>query len=545
MKTINRLFCGFAALIFLLSSALFYNPIEIKAAAHPTFVRIGLESHFREQDQIVIHSHSLAVGNFISGIFHIAGILATDTNFVANPNNMHFVRLNMFFHTMLEAQNMAAFIHIDAAPAQLPEGGWGLYIAAASAEQAQIILSTFSDAVILPPNNRRVSISTNGRIVLVSDNVLSNLQVQDVGGITSLGIRRYRGIIELARFEGNRLTAVNVIDIEEYLLSVVPAEMPASWPIEALKAQTLAARTFTVHRIGLGRFASRGYDLCDTTVSQVYVGVSNEHVNTTRAVNETRGMLIFFNGQPIEAVYSSSSGGFTENSESAWGSFVPYLRSVREINETTARQWTRTITLTEINRFLATAGVNIGQATSIRIESGANGRVQELTIIGTNGSHVVIRENIRSFFNPSLDSRNFTIVGGMTLSEAGVNHNPSNQFQTNLLQQAFIRNTFGSVSQINLAGLSVRTATGVAILNQQDFSVLGAFGAVVIGNQGHNLTQNTPLSTTTSIGYSIILQGSGWGHGVGMSQHGARGMAEMGFNFIEILQHYYTGVEIR
>ena len=515
---------------------------NVYASAAPIFVRVGLESNFLERDSIPIHSNNLAIGLFAHGHFQVSGFLTTGSTFQVQPNDLPFVRLDYVFHTLAEAHLAAGVYHQHGGvPAMLYQGFWGVYIPTTGTEHAQMLAASFAGSSMVNPSNRRVSIHTDGRVVLVSDNASANLQVQDLSGITSLGARSYRGVIEFGRFTGNRVTAVNIVYIEDYLLSVVPSEMPPSWHIEALKAQTVAARTFTVYR--LGRFAARGFDLCDTTASQVYVGVTNEHPNSTLAVQLTRGIMIFHNGQPIEAVYSSSSGGVTENSENAWGSVLPYLRSVPDVHEVGAREWTRTITLSQLNQLLATQGINIGDATGVRLDKHANGRVQVLTILGTTGSHSVSREPIRWFFSPSLDSRNFTIVGG-TATGGGATGQNTQLLPQGTSQGTYVRDTFGFAFPLAVQGATVVTATGNQQLSGQ-ITIRGAFGTAVAGGGTASAPALGVASSVTSTGHQIVFSGRGWGHGVGMSQHGAHGMAQAGFNFREILLHYYTGVEIR
>lgn len=121
------------------------------------------------------------------------------------------------------------------------------------------------------------------------------------------------------------LTIVNYVDVEQYLKGVVPYEAVPSWPIHALKAQAVAARTFTVRNFG--RRSGLNFDLGNTTADQVYRGAGgNANANTDRSVTDTAGRVILHNGNPIDAVYFSASGGGTENSENVWVSAVPYLR---------------------------------------------------------------------------------------------------------------------------------------------------------------------------------------------------------------------------
>ncbi len=137
----------------------------------------------------------------------------------------------------------------------------------------------------------------------------------------------YRGRLEVFANTKGTLTVVNVIPLEDYVRGVVPNELsPGGWPeLEALKAQAVAARTYAVSN--LGRFAADGYDLTPDTRSQVYGGRSTEHPLTDRAVSETRGRILTYKGAPVNALYTSTCGGRTEDGENIFGGApVPYLR---------------------------------------------------------------------------------------------------------------------------------------------------------------------------------------------------------------------------
>lgn len=136
----------------------------------------------------------------------------------------------------------------------------------------------------------------------------------------------FRGRIEVFANLRGALTVVNVIGLEDYVKGVVPNELsPGGYPaIEALKAQAIAARTYAVRN--RGQFASDGYDLLPTTRSQVYRGLTSEQPLSSRAVDETRGMVATYNGEPINALYTSTCGGRTENAENIFLQPVPYLR---------------------------------------------------------------------------------------------------------------------------------------------------------------------------------------------------------------------------
>jgi stage II sporulation protein D len=137
----------------------------------------------------------------------------------------------------------------------------------------------------------------------------------------------YRGRLEVFANTRGTLTVVNVVSLEDYVRGVVPNELsPGGWPqLEALKAQAVAARTYAVSN--LGRFAAQGFDLTPDTRSQVYGGRSTEHPLTDRAVRETAGRIATYRGIPINALYTSTCGGRTEDAENIFGGPpVPYLR---------------------------------------------------------------------------------------------------------------------------------------------------------------------------------------------------------------------------
>src|SRR5262249_41128582 len=133
----------------------------------------------------------------------------------------------------------------------------------------------------------------------------------------------YRGKIEVFANMRGTVTVVNVIGLEDYVRGVVPNEL--SFPaLEALKAQAVAARTYALKN--RGQFAPEGFDLLPTTRSQVYRGLTSETPLTTRAVDETRGIIATYNGEPINALYTSTCGGRTEDAENIFNEAVPYLR---------------------------------------------------------------------------------------------------------------------------------------------------------------------------------------------------------------------------
>lgn len=211
-------------------------------------------------------------------------------------------------------------------------------------------------------------------------------------GELSLDGRRYRGALEL-RHKSGGLTAVNIVPVDGYLRSVVPEEMPVDWPAEAIKAQSVAARSFAL--ASRGRHASEGYDLCTTTHCQLYTGTAAEKSASNAAIKATRGEVLTYGGKPIESLFHTDSGGMTENSEDVWGSHVPYLRAAKD-TPTKTMPWTKTISRADLERKLAAKGHAIGKVRSLVLspltigrsakDRTASGRVKTMTVKGTKGT---------------------------------------------------------------------------------------------------------------------------------------------------------------
>ena len=171
---------------------------------------------------------------------------------------------------------------------------------------------------LIASGNAGLLFSSSAPVTFASDNEgLSPVRFND---------KPYRGHIEVFANTRGLLTVVNVLGLEDYVRGVVANELsPGGYPaIEALKAQAIAARTYALRN--RGQFASQGYDLLPTTRSQVYRGLTSEQPLSTRAVDETRGLVATYNGDPINALYTSTCGGRTEDAENIFNDAVPYLR---------------------------------------------------------------------------------------------------------------------------------------------------------------------------------------------------------------------------
>jgi stage II sporulation protein D len=151
--------------------------------------------------------------------------------------------------------------------------------------------------------------------------------VKTADGKGFLGTKRrwYRGNLVIYNIN-KKLVVLNHVNLEDYLLGVVPSEMPSRWNIEAHKAQAIAARSYAI--ANLGKRGMHGYDLNDTAQDQVYGGATAEKPQTTRAVQSTRGIVLTYDGKIIPAYYHASSGGQTVRSNKVWAKDLPYIHSV-------------------------------------------------------------------------------------------------------------------------------------------------------------------------------------------------------------------------
>ena len=201
--------------------------------------------------------------------------------------------------------------------------------------------------------------------------------------------KRLRGDVCLSIYRG-RILIVNWVDIESYLLSVVPSESIASWPIESLKAQAVASRTYAYYQ-KLHR-KNRAYDLVDNEGDQAYGGVDREHPRATRAVRETKGQILVYNKRPILAMFSANSGGYTADPKAVFDLKKPYLVAKPDPESLKGKmaKWKRRFTVGEVERRLNRIGIKVRGLVSIEpAVLGPSGRVVKVRIVDSRGSRVL------------------------------------------------------------------------------------------------------------------------------------------------------------
>lgn len=203
-------------------------------------------------------------------------------------------------------------------------------------------------------------------------------------GYVYIGDRWYRGRV-VVQPQGGGLVAVNFVNIDAYLYSVLGGEMNGSWPKEALKAQAVAARSYAMYRREGSIRAGKPYDLCNTARCQVYRGIQDEATGTQVAVNETRGevMTLKGTGSVIEAVFHSSAGGCVDNVEDVWSDTNTYLRHSKDYDTSSpVFQWTKEFSLSELSSKLGVSSVQKIEPKSVSPQCK---RFKQVAVIDSSG----------------------------------------------------------------------------------------------------------------------------------------------------------------
>lgn len=387
--------------------------------------------------------------------------------------------------------------------------------------------------------------------IVVTETKTSNILFQfDCLGVRNFGVmpkgaektvtwfkgNRYYGGFEYTRITGGHINVLNVVGLEDYVKCVTPSEMPSSWEMEAIKAQAICARTYVMGSVKHMR--TYGFDVCASTCCQAYGGQANAKASSNAAVDATAGMCIYYNGTVIggNAVFYSSNGGASEDSENVWSSTIPYLRGKEDPYEGTITipgyKYTVTYTAEQLTDIVARNGYgSIGTVADIYVSEWTEvGNVKKVTIVNTAGKTRTVKgETCRTIFNSSaygktVKSQRYTING------AGASGGSENTFY------------------INGASNPVSTLSGLYTIS--DSGIIGAYNgtdseAYVITSSGSaplvvGGTGNTPSYEDGT----FVIEGTGWGHNVGLSQYGAQAMAKLGYSYKDILEFYYTGVTV-
>ncbi len=203
------------------------------------------------------------------------------------------------------------------------------------------------------------------------------------------GKKKVRGSLA-AKLKDGVITFINVVDMEDYLKSVVPSESYASWPLDTLKAQAVAARTYAYYQL-LHR-QDWDYDLVDDQGDQAYKGMEREQKKTNQAVMETAGEILTYNDKPILAMYSANSGGHTADAGSIFSLSKPYLVATPDPESLKGKmaRWTKEYSVKEVENALDKRGISMSGITKIEAaERGPSGRIIKVRIIADSGTKVL------------------------------------------------------------------------------------------------------------------------------------------------------------
>lgn len=291
---------------------------------------------------------------------------------------------------------------------------------------SQVNLASSTPAIVSDGNSRQVSelqpqtsliVTANNNEIQVGNTKVAQLWIKpQPGGYIWIGDRWYRGAVQVIA-TNKQLLAINHVDLEQYLYSVLGAEMSANYPAEALKAQAVAARTYAVYRSQ--STSKKLFDVDSTQASQVYRGIASEASTTQTAVNDTLGQIVTYQGKPILAAFHAASGGHTENVEDIWSSRVPYLRGVPDYDlDIPGNEWTQTFTPSQLSTSLKINGIK----TIVPDRTTQFGSVVSLKVL-SDTEKIVPGSQVRTALK--LRSLRFTIAptpAGFTFTGRGYGH---------------------------------------------------------------------------------------------------------------------------
>lgn len=402
---------------------------------------------------------------------------------------------------------------------QLIDGGTGLPLAEIKPWE---LWSVYREGLNLKLQKKGETLSRSsiGSIILRSNNE------KEIGLVRFNGIR-YRGEL-LFHGTNTGIMVVNSLPIEQYLYGVLPKELSPNLAEEALKAQAVVCRTLATYR----KNSSSYYDVTANTSDQVYGGYDAEqNANQDRvkeAVDNTAGEIIFYDNEIINAVFHSNAGGQTISSQAVWGGERPYLQPVSSPYDYYALEyagnanswpgntyeWSVTFSISELqasinnwNRSRPAEQIKVGNVQSIKLireeKDDSLNRVKEMEIIGSAGKVKITGEKARQVFQ--LRSTLFDLTGESSLF--------------------LLSGNSGAIQTSNQEKLAVLAANGqIAYLDGKPKIILTKYGLEA-------MEQNKD-------GFTFV--GRGYGHGVGMSQWGAVGMAVAGYSYQEIIEYYYN-----
>lgn len=436
-----------------------------------------------------------------------------------------------------------------------------------------------------------VSVSASGGKLQVAGKKLSMPVRVTSSSPIAWNANRYRGDIIFKR-SSKGFCVGNDIDIEQYICGVLESEISPGWHIEALKAQAVIARTYALKSRG----AKGGpFEICSSTSSQLYKGIGKGHSTFAKAVAETKGLILRWNGAPASTFYHSDSGGMVTSAAAVWGGNVPYLKARAEIvnYKSPKSEWQTTLTMSYIGQRLSKKGLGVGELKSIRpIARDESGRVMSLEVKGSGGTKKIsgskfrfavgsdkikstlFEMNIRSPYitvskakpkpkpAPPLKSEPKPVLPPSASQSAKTKYPPMKVDVSEMpadSEEALVWMTENKVfTTFELMHILSRPDEFEKNIEKGMGRISGELPPPELDKPqkqqpvpskpsyaaSENFTVTPKLSMNAATGNSVTFYGRGYGHGVGLSQWGAKAMAESGSNYKEILNHYFPGTKL-
>lgn len=357
---------------------------------------------------------------------------------------------------------------------------------------------------------------------------------------------------------------VNRVDVEEYLKGVLKDEMSPAWPAEALKAQAVLARTYTLSSKKHG-----SYDVCAQVHCQSYGGVASESPAIDAAVNATAGELLKYGGSVAQVFYYGDSGGVSASAKAVWGKDIPYLQARPDpitYNSPNGR-WQTTLSMSQIASRLAAAGVPVGSISSIRPYSrDESGRVLQLEVSGSGGTRLVAGSKFRLAVGADVVKSTlfeFGAASGYTPAAAAA---PAAQSRLQASYPVIAdRSSIPEKDEDKLYWMTQNKIFTVQELvsmigKEKDYPKFVAEGEARMSGKktpepsavpqpsappAYNAAAGAPsLSMNGASGATATISGRGSGHGVGLPQWTAKALAEAGWSYRQILDYYFPGTTL-
>lgn len=383
---------------------------------------------------------------------------------------------------------------------------------------------------VLPIPSKNIHLYYENGLMIKTDSGFygpyENSMVASKNNITAVGNRKYNGSFYL---DAVNKALINNVSLEEYIYSVVSSEMGSSFEMDALKAQAVAARSYAISN--LKKYIKHGYNLTNDIYSQVYLGLNRVDDKIKKAVDETKGLVASFNGEVINATYSSSNGGVIASSEEVWGNKYPYLvvKSDPYSTNTPNVDWKVEVTRDNLDDILAQK-TNKRNFTGLKLQKNALGRVNNVIVSYNDGDVKLSANKFRLLFgsskfrstlfdvNKKVESTN---AKPMPVKEKTVvvasTPGPNEGVVFDIVK--LTDDEMNKISKVQNLGVSVPTSAGAG---------------------GQNIIETSVDSLD-----KYVFFGKGFGHSVGLSQFGANEMAKQGFKYLDILSFYYPGIEVK